>query len=210
MTRPRPAVLFDLGNVLFCDPWETLLLTPGAGLADRMGLDHALVAAAARRLWDRYSLVEADEHAYWGELGRALDVVIDPARVAQAEAELLRPGPHARPMLASAAAGSRAVGIVSNNTSFWYAKQARVLGLDRYVDPSLVFLSCRLGVSKGTAGRGLLELAAERADPARSLVVEDRRTHVERAAAVGFEAVRFCLRTSRGVPAPELLERISA
>ncbi|MFD0352218.1 HAD family hydrolase [Streptomyces sp. NPDC127110] len=210
MTRPRPAVLFDLGNVLFCDPWETLLLTPGAGLADRMGLDRTRVAAAARQLWRRYSIVEADEPAYWGELGRALGVVIDPALVAEAEEALLRPGPHAQPMLASAAAGSRAVGIVSNNTSFWYAKQADMLGLDRYVDPSLVFLSCRLGVSKGSAGRGLLELAAELADPARSLVVEDRTPNVERAAAVGFEAVRFCLRTSRGEPAPGLLERISA
>ncbi|WP_326796284.1 hypothetical protein OG946_13105 [Streptomyces sp. NBC_01808] len=210
MPPPPPAatVLFDLGNVLFCDPWETLLLTPGTGLADRRGLDRERVRAEGTELWARYSLSATAEESYWAELSAALRIPLTREFVRSLEEELLLPHPEADRILAAAAASGRRIGIVSNNTTFWYAKQAAALDLLRFVDPALVFLSCTEGVSKGTRP-GLLELAADRTDPARTLVVEDRPAHLRRAAGLGFETLEFSLAASVRDPSNQLLEKLS-
>ncbi|WP_030676415.1 HAD family hydrolase [Streptomyces sp. NRRL B-1347] len=213
----RPSVvLFDLGNVLFRDPWEALLLTEGAGLADRIGLDRGEVEAAGRRLWRRFSVVEADEQAYWDALGRELGRAVPPSLVKELEEHLLLANPAAGELLAAAAdGGSRPVGIASNNTSFWYAKQAERLSLHRWVDPRLVFLSHELGVTKGARGRGLLEAAAERTHPPSTLLIEDRAGNLRRARGLGFRTAAYAFEgaaASEGfktTDSRELLRRLS-
>ncbi|MFD0308281.1 HAD family hydrolase [Streptomyces sp. NPDC127119] len=192
----RPAViLFDLGNVLFSDPWESLLLTPGAGLGDRLGLDRSAVLAAGRHCWRTFSVREADEAEYWSELSRQLGCDIPAQLVKELEEELLLANPAAGALLAAASAdGVRPVGIASNNTSFWYAKQADRLRLDRWIDPGLVFLSSGLGVSKSTPGRGLLEIAAEHVRPSATLFVEDRGANLARARGLGFRTVEYAFK----------------
>lgn len=210
MSPPATAtVLFDLGNVLFCDPWESLLLTPGSGLADRRGLDREQVRAKGQELWARYSLSATDGETYWAELSAELRTPLTREFVRSLEAELLVPHPDAaRVLTAAAASGRRRIGIVSNNTTFWYARQSAALDLPRFVDPGLVFLSCTEGVSKGTRP-GLLEIAAARTDPGRTLVVEDRPAHIRRAAGLGFETLQFSLAESVQDPTSPLLERLS-
>lgn len=203
-------ILFDLGNVLFCDPWESLLLTPGAGLADRWGLDPAAVGEAGRRLWPAFSARESEEPEYWHALSRELGRTITPELVEELEQELLVANPAAGELLAAASAdGARPVGIASNNTSFWYAKQARRLDLDRWVDPGLVFLSCRLGVSKNSPGRGLLEVAAEHTRPRSTLIVEDRAANLARARTLGFRTFAYTFAGPDGVSWAKLLETMS-
>ncbi|MFM9443405.1 HAD family hydrolase [Streptomyces acidiscabies] len=200
------AVLFDLGDVLFCDPWETLLLTEHAGLADRLGLDRDRVAEAGRKLWHRFSLTESDEQDYWKALSRRLRQPVSPFLIRELEETLLVANPAAETLLT--AAGDQRVGIISNNTTFWYAKQAARLRLDKWIDPALVFLSCREGVSKGTPGEGLFERAARRLDPATTLVVEDRPRNLSRAGAAGFRTVAYSFSATSGVLPPEVLDSI--
>ncbi|MET7488580.1 hypothetical protein [Streptomyces sp. NPDC005538] len=203
-------ILFDLGNVLFCDPWESLLLTPGSGLADRWGLDPSFVREAGRRLWNRFSVRESEEAQYWQALSQELDRPVPPELVADLEDELLVANPAAGELLAAASHdGRRPVGIASNNTTFWYAKQAERLGLARWVDPGLVFLSCRLGVTKGTPGHGLLEVVAEHTRPPDTLLVEDRPANLARARSLGFRAVCYAFTDPAGVSSAELLDTIT-
>ncbi|MBQ0851364.1 hypothetical protein J8N05_24675 [Streptomyces sp. BH-SS-21] len=218
-----PAViLFDLGNVLFSDPWESLLLSPGAGLGDRLGLDRSAVLEAGRHCWSAFSVREADEAEYWSELSRQLGCDIPAQLVKELDEELLVVNPAAGTLLAAASAdGARPVGIASNNTSFWYAKQAERLRLDRWIDPGLVFLSSGLGVSKSTPGRGLLEIAAEHVRPSATLFVEDRGANLARARALGFRTVEYAFKPESadasgeesggvsGVSAAELLDTIT-
>lgn len=202
-------ILFDLGNVLFCDPWESLLLTPGTGLADRWGLDPSVVGEAGRRLWRGFSVREAEESEYWDALSGELDRPVPPQLIKQLEEELLVANPAAGELLEAASrGGARPVGIASNNTSFWYAKQAERLTLDRWVDPALVFLSCRLGVTKGSPGRGLLDIAAEHTRPSSTLIVEDRAANLDRARSLGFRTVEYAFTGPAGVSSAELLETI--
>jgi len=209
-TDDLSVILFDLGNVLFCDPWESLLLTPGAGLADRWGLAPAFVEEAGRRLWNWFSVRESEEAQYWQALSLELDRVIPPELIAELEGELLVANPVAHELLAAASeGGARRVGIASNNTTFWYAKQAERLGLGRWVDPGLVFLSCRLGITKGTSGRGLLDVVAERTSPPTTLLVEDRPANLARARSLGFRAVPYAFTDSAGVSSAELMDTIT-
>ncbi|WP_159031078.1 HAD family hydrolase [Streptomyces acidiscabies] len=200
-------VLFDLGDVLFRDPWETLLLTERTGLADRLGLDRAKVTETGRKLWHRFSLSETSEQDYWKALSRRLGQPVSPFLIRELEEELLVVNPSAETMLSTAAPGRR-VGIVSNNTTFWYAKQSGRLRLDKWIDPDLVFLSCREGVSKGTPGEGLFERAATRVDPATTLVIEDRPRNVARAGSAGFRTLTYSFSASSGVIPPDLLDTI--
>ncbi|MGW1995297.1 HAD family hydrolase [Embleya sp. NPDC001921] len=197
-----PVVLFDIGNVLFCDPWETLLLTAEHGLADRYGLDRGRVAEIGTALWRRYSLTETTEKRYWEDLARALGVRVHADDVAALESALFRPNPHARQLLDSARDSGYRIGIASNNTTFWFAKQWSALGLDRYVDPKFVFVSHHWGVEKSSPGRGLLEIAAETVTPGRSLLIDDRPDNLTRAGQLGFRWCEYSM--TPGSPLPIL------
>ncbi|WP_416973152.1 HAD family hydrolase [Streptomyces sp. 4F14] len=199
-------VLFDLGDVLFCDPWETLLLTERTGLADRLGLDRTQVAEAGRKLWHRFSLSETSEQDYWKALSRRLGQPVSPFLIRELEERLLTANPAAEALLSAAA--THRIGIVSNNTTFWYAKQAGRLRLDKWIDPALVFLSCREGVSKGTPGQGLFERAAQHLDPAATLVVEDRPRNLSRARAAGFRTLAYSFSATSGALPDGLLDSI--
>ncbi len=173
------------------DPWQTLVLTPGRGIADRLGLDRVRAAEVAERLWDRYATrSDADEFDYWREFGDALGAPIPEGLVGSVERELLYPNPEATKLLTALAARGIRVGAVSDNTAFWYERQARIAGLDRSADRALLFLSFQLGVTKDDVP-GLFEIAADAVPSASALVVDDRVENVARARALGFHAIRY-------------------
>jgi len=178
---------------LFCDPWESLLLTPKRGLADRLGLDRHTVDKVARRLWVQYSSAEATEEAYWNDLALALD--LQPHKglkdlVKKLEPELLLPNPRAFDILDRTRSRKIQIGVVSDNTAFWYGKQAQCLNLDNYLAPQLLFLSYLFHQNKDA---GLFGIAATRVEPTVTLVVDDKQRNIERAQGYGFHAHRYSL-----------------
>lgn len=199
MTR-SPVILFDVGNVLFCDPWETLLLTPGSGLADRRGIDRHIVAKAGRRLWSEFSTAESSEDQYWRDLERELGIRISAEEVRELEKDLLFANPDAALMLGMAKDSGLPLGIASNNTSFWFAKQWKALELERYIEAGLVFVSHRLGVEKNSPGKGLFEIAAEAVPAGESLVIDDQRGNLHRAEQAGFRVEQYSLEGAGRVP----------
>ncbi len=176
-------VLLDVGGVLFVDPWETVLLTTDVGLVTRYGLDRRDAETAARALWPEFATREATEAEYWERLGQRLGVRFDPAIVEDVAAALLCPLPTAGEVLALVE--DRRAGVITDNTAFWYPRQRDALGLDRIIDPELEFVSFRAGVRKRDRP-GLFDVAAERCDPARTVVIDDRWRNLDRASALGF------------------------
>jgi beta-phosphoglucomutase-like phosphatase (HAD superfamily) len=196
-------VLFDLGGVLVSDPWESLLLTPELGLADRLGLDRYLVEQVGKELWERYCLRITHEDDYWSDLSAALNIGLPQQLVGQLEAELLIANAHANAMLDAMREGGITIGVVSEATSFWYPKQVSIANLDRYLEHAREFLSFRFGVGKEEANRGLFEIAAEAVEPRRTLVIDDRPRNLERASSVGFEGFEYSLGSD-----PYVIERL--
>ena len=180
-------VLLDVGGVLVSDYWETILLTPELGLADRLGLERRRVEEVGLTLWDAYCRRDADEAAYWSDLERALGVAVPPSLPGELD-RLVRPAPAAEALLETAQDGGRDVGVISNNTAFWFPKQSARVGLDAHVDPELVFLSHEHGRTKGD-DPSLFDVVARLVDPATALVVDDRSGNVDAARRRGFHAV---------------------
>jgi beta-phosphoglucomutase-like phosphatase (HAD superfamily) len=196
---PVSTVLFDVGGVLVSDYWEALLLTPGRGLADRLGLERSVVEPAGRELWERYARRDASERDYWLDLADRIGVRIVLRDVEEVEREVIRVNPRADEVVPSLLRAGVRVGVVSNNTSFWYPKQMRLTAVSRLIDPAVEFLSFRTGRTKGERP-GLLELAADAVEPGRTLVLDDRPHHVERAGELGFQTLRWTL--DGGPPLP--------
>lgn len=192
-------VLLDIGGVLTPDPWETILLTREVGLVDRLGLDRELARQAGERLFRTFAVrADAEEAAYWGELGSALGLELPPAVVAATEAALLTPNPQVEATLRELASRGIGVGSISNTTSFWFPKQAALTGLDRVADEQLLFLSFRYGVTKEDVP-GLFDIARRTVEPRDTLVVDDREEQARQAAVAGFRVLRYGLESGRAL-----------
>lgn len=185
------AVLFDLGGVLVNDPWQSILLTPHRGLVDRLGLSRHLVSTVAARIYEDFVLRESDEDQYRKRLELELGLDIPSGLVAEVTREVLRANHDARPVLDMLRASGIHIGVVSDTTSFWYPKEARLLELESYADARLLFLSFVFGVDKKQETGGLFECAATVLDPSTTLVVDDRAVNLDRARSVGFHAVKY-------------------
>lgn len=188
--RAPDVMLLDVGGVLTPDPWQTLLLTPGDGIADRLGADRTEFEEAATRLWPEFSLEERSEVDWWLELSRAVEIEITADLVKEVEDRLLQPIAGAAELI-SEARRICDVGVVSDNTWFWYRKQSDLLGLDRLTMQPLRFLSFERGVSKETFPVGLFEVASESLTGRQVVVVDDRDVNCQRAEAAGLIAIRI-------------------
>lgn len=184
-------VLLDIGNVLASDYWETLLLTPDLGLADVLHLDRERVKSVGIRLWQDFCRAPAEERTYWTRLSEELGVPITDDHLSQVE-HLPHANPRVSEILADLQQRELRIGLISDNTSFWYAKQAALIGFGQTLDEDLVLLSFERGVSKSDSP-GLLELAAAVATPSRTLVVDDRSANLSAAGRIGFHTFRYSM-----------------
>jgi hypothetical protein len=185
-------LLLDIGGVLFPDPWQTLILTPDRGLMDRLNAPG--LPAAAERLWPKFSSSPLGEKEYWTELSRQSGVDIPVSMVEEVEHDLLVPLPWASALLASPIAHK---GIVSDNTAFWFKKQAVQLELDQYTMRPLL-LSFQERLRKKDRPRGLFEIAAELTATGKTLVVDDHVPNVIRAEEAGLFTLHIDLKEERG------------
>lgn len=192
-SKNRSSILFDVGGVLTPDFWETILLTPDAGLADKLGLPRDAVGEAARLLWTDYSRNERVEKDYWNDLGRLLSVKIDEALIKNIEDAVIVVNEEAQDAIKLTIDHGLAAGIVSNNTSFWYRKQMDLLNIESFLDPKLIFLSHKLGVVKGDIKKSMFSIVATEVEPQNTLVIEDRNLNVIIAQRYGFHAIRYKL-----------------
>jgi FMN phosphatase YigB (HAD superfamily) len=193
------AVLFDLGGVLTSDPWQSLLLTPGAGIADQLGLDRYEVERVGELLWSRYSLDVHPEDDYWRAFAECLSTKIPASVVERAELETLRTNTSASATFEMLDQKRVPWGYVTDNTSFWLPKQIRQLDGRVPVGPDLAYYSFDRGLSKTSTPTGLFELAAASLDPRTTLVVDDREKNIDRASLVGFRTLQYSMRGNQNL-----------
>ena len=187
-------VFLDIGGVLVVDVWEALLLTPDTGLAAKLNIDSDLARKAGTELWPRYATKPATERAFWRDLSTLLDAEIKPSLIEEVASALVRPDPQAQLLLEMLAAQKLRVGLISNNTAFWFERQSAVVDFAGLVDPELRFLSHEQGMQKG---EGLYQLAANVVDPANALVIDDRTPNLSRAQSFGFHIAAYSMYSGR-------------
>src|SRR5262249_16978653 len=141
------------------DPWEAIWLTPNIGLADQLNIDPTILPPIGKRLFEKYSVNTASEKDYWAEFGNELNIVISQEVVREIEAHVMTHNPYLHDFLAQMKAQGIHLGIISNNTDFWFAKQLDTTTIAKYFDPDLIFLSHVTGISKQKAHPNLFDTA---------------------------------------------------
>ena len=191
--RSVVAILFDIGGVLTPDPWETIICTPKRGLAARIGVPAERLSPHATAMWAKYAPQQTEERAYWEELAKLSGVAIPADLATSVQDELIVANAGARDVLRKARELGIRIGIVSDNTTFWYRRQASLLGIEDLVDASLVFLSFEQGLRKSTKHGGLYSQVARSVDAPNALVVDDRLENLTIARELGFQTF-YCVR----------------
>jgi FMN phosphatase YigB (HAD superfamily) len=181
-------VLFDLGGVLTPDPMETLLFHE-QGICGQLGVDPAIVLAGLETVWKKYDReFGGKDKDFWAEVSDLAGVAIASELVAETFDNVMTVNPEATQVIATLRSQNTRVGLISNNTAFFYPMQQQALGIDKLIDPHLIFLSHDVGKSKGS---GLFEHAARWVTASETLVVDDRLNNIERSQQVGFHALYY-------------------
>jgi FMN phosphatase YigB (HAD superfamily) len=182
-------VLFDIGGVLTPDPWETILLDEEHGLHKDAGAEVEL-AEKLTDVWSKYShMPEAQEGDFWQEASVALGLEIDQEAVNEVTGKVVVADPQAVETFDFLQQQGVGVGIISNNTAFFWPVQRDALGLeDQDIDPSLIFLSHEEGRDKGG---GLFETAAQVVDPKETLIIDDRQSNIDYAKFLGYQTMSY-------------------
>lgn len=191
MTASSPnltTVLFDLGGVLASDILDRTLFDRRFGLAP-FGARRVIWKQAAGSLWDEFAVLpHADELAFWQAYSGRVGEDVSLAEARAAEAHILRVNHAASSIMPALREAGVRIGIVSDNTAFWYPRQMAMLKIQDFVDPKLTFLSFERRMKKL---EGLYALAARHVNPAETLVVEDRQLLRDAAARAGFATLGY-------------------
>ena len=184
-------VLFDIGGVLFPDTLQSMFYTPKVGLVDRLGLDWKEVFPKMVDAYLEFSHTrDAREEEYWESVSKRLGVTIPLKLVHEVGREVLKPNPQAADAFSMLKQRELRIGIISNNTDFWYRDAAKALNLESAVEPELVFLSHQYGVSKPA---GLFERVLEHVEPKTTLFIDDRADNIYVASYLGFRATEYSM-----------------
>lgn len=193
------AVVFDIGGVLAQDVWEHLLLNSKAdskrGIASIFHLSHTEVEEVGHKLWQKYECMrlgpgqkwEDLERDYWEDFLQAFEGEL-PTSITTSD--LIKMTDEficdvATSGMVSVFERLRSKGIIlaicSNNTEFWYNRQAAKLGFRNYFSEDHIFLSCRTGYAKRSPEmfKAVVGGLGIRGDEC--IFVEDRPENIKRA-----------------------------
>lgn len=186
--RGIDTVFFDMGGVLAPDIWEGLMFKHG--LAQGSNWTEPTMAAHISGIWKRYStMLDGQESDFWGEVSESTGLVIDDSCLQEAR-KLLSANADADRTFEFLKNQGKRIGIISDNTNFFYPQQVGLLGgaIENYTDPTLRFLSHQAGVGKKD---GLLEIVASHVNPENALLVDDRQPNLDRAEQLGFVGLKY-------------------
>ena len=205
LREPITVVALDLGGVVANDIWEHAFLDPSHGIAATYGIAPAVAEDAALRLWREFSCSppprgwRQQECDYWQ---RCIDVLELPAEVdalIDLTDRFIVPLPGMLDLIDRLNARTRVV-LCSNNTEFWYQREAVRFGLGHRFTEAEVFLSCRIGSEKGSPDQAVFRTLVHRlgARPEQVLLVDDRAKNIQAATNFGMSALLFPAHASWG------------
>ena len=178
-------VLFDIGGVLTPDPYETILLHEEHGLGHDLNLTKEELSKKLSVVWEKYATTEnTSETEFWDEVNQTIGTKLREEDIVTVRRKVIIPNSETNTVFSFLTDKGIRLGIISNNTSFFYELQASMLPIKKYIDANLIFLSQEEHCRKSD---GLFEVAAEALDPKSTFVIDDRFSNVEYAKKLGFD-----------------------
>lgn len=184
-------VLFDCGGVLAPDTWETVLLHEQKGLVRTHISSPEAFIGKVRHVWAKYAVMPvAEERDFWIDMSASSGIPLDHHEIEQIKQELIQPNPGVIPAFEYLKTKGVRIGLITNSTVFFFNLQKRLLPIDDYIKPSLVFASHEQKVEKS---RGLFEIAAKAVEPSKTLIIDDRQPNIDHARRLGFVAEYYSM-----------------
>jgi beta-phosphoglucomutase-like phosphatase (HAD superfamily) len=184
------AVCFDIGGVIAADFWETIYFDQEKGIAKQLGLNEQMLHDVGIELWQKYSVDNFEEGAYWEEFAGLVGRKPSSDQLIEAETAVWADPTFAETIVRLKAL-SKKIYIVSDNTAFWLPKQLKKLNATTLFGDNDIVASSQIKKRKKTKPRGAYAVLGELARPDTTLVLEDRESNVEIASGEGFRAVRY-------------------
>lgn len=199
------AAVFDLGGVLIQDLWENLLLNEKRGIVARYHLNRNRVEDAGKLLWEEFAHIAANEERGWQTLEKQywnkfiqyfreeLPANISPEVFIEMTDGFIEPVEGMTSIIEKLKSKGLGLAICSNNSEFWFRRQANKLDLYRFFSPGKIILSCRIGVSKLSPNCEMFRAVTDALglDDASCLFIDDNRINIERARQCGIKGVLF-------------------
>ena len=192
------ALIFDIGGVLAFDVWENLLLDKKEGLASIYGLDLQTVNQVGAILWEQYAYQASSdwkklEINYWSQFNNLMGCAIPIGEIIQLTDKFIKPVDGMAELLSTLISQNITLAICSNNTEFWFNRQAEKIGLQKYVSTRNIILSCRIGVSKSSPRFEMFEEATKAVgvNKKECVFIDDRIESIIQATQYGLTSIMF-------------------
>ena len=206
------SVIFDIGGVLAFDVWQHLFFEKNTGLVAIYNLDRNKVRRIGSKLWKNYAYISSNnwwqqEIDYWNQFNRLVDRDIPIDEIIALTDKFIRPVTGMPDLLRILDSKNIELAICSNNTEFWFHRQANLLALERYIPPEKTILSCRVGVPKTSQHFEMFDAAITslNAKMGECIYIDDRVESISRANQYGLTSILFPSHSPNGA---QYLERL--
>ena len=191
-------IIFDIGGVLVTDVWEPLFTDPVFGISVKYNIPKDTAYEVGRKLWDEFSILssnyswESMEKEYWKKASNLLSIPNDIYYFIELTEKLIKPVSGMEELLKSLQNKTQ-LAICSNNTEFWFQRQARKLDFFKYVPEKNIILSNRVGDSKSSNSFSMFSKVEKIIGVERNkcLFIDDREKNIKSAVRYGFPAIHF-------------------
>lgn len=197
-------MLFDIGGVLTPDPYETILLHEEHGLGHDLNLTKEELSKKLSVVWEKYATTDnTSETEFWDEVNQTIGTKLREEDIVAVRRKVIIPNSETNTVFSFLTDKGIRLGIISNNTSFFYELQASMLPIKKYIDANLIFLSQEEHCRKSD---GLFEVSLKKLEPSSTIVIDDRQGNVEYALKLGFGAERYSMES--GSSLKELVKKL--
>jgi HAD superfamily hydrolase (TIGR01509 family) len=200
------AIIFDIGGVLALDVWEHLLLGKD-GIASIFNLDGRRVQDFGAFLWEQYSIISSNdptalENEYWDRLKKEFNFEIDKPEIDILTEKHIKAVEGMPELLGELHQKGVKLSVCSNNTEFWFIRQANRINLFQHVLDMNMILSSRIGKPKSSQGFEMYRAAVNALGvPINDcLFIDDRIESLRQANKFGLPGVLFPAASSDGAP----------
>lgn len=207
------AVIFDIGGVFIHDPWEWMLLDAKDNIADTFHLSREDVLRIGSVLWKKYDCItrsdvpiREQEKEWWSNFLAALSGYPDNLTVeylineTDKYLEPIEPQ-QIRELLDFLKNRGLVLGICSNNTDFWFAREWTKLGLKNYFPKQNIILSQQVGFNKSSPGSEMFKVLKENigCEFQEMIFIDDRKHNLEFAAQCGIQGIYVPGQTTKDI-----------
>jgi FMN phosphatase YigB (HAD superfamily) len=192
------SVIFDIGGVLAFDVWERLFLDSNIGLVSIYDLDREKLQEIGSDLWKNYAYISSSnwkqlEIDYWDQFNNLLGQKIPVDELIELTDKFIRPVKGMPEILRNLYSKDIELAIISNNTEFWFNRQANILDLEKYVPPEKTILSCRIGKPKSSSNFEMYDavISSLNAKKEECVFIDDRIESISKSNKYGLTSIMF-------------------